>query len=100
MQRARGAVDRLKCCYFVGTDEGLCDKDIRALRLTVFLVVCKRLPPVTSLQLDQRDVLALLVTALALDFSWHENNSEFLKQYFEMFIEYRPIALRCAENGR
>ena len=100
MQRARAAVYRLKCCYLVGTDEGLRDEDIEALGQTVSLVESKRLPPVTSLQLDQRDVLALLDTAQAPDFGWHGDHLEFLKQCFELSLELGQKAPRCAKNGR
>ena len=100
MQRARANVYRLKCCYLVGTDQGLRDEDIGALKQQVSLVERKHLPPVTSLQLDQRDALALLDTSPVPDFGWHGDRSEFLKQCFEMSLELGHKAPRCAENGR
>ena len=50
MQRARAAVYRLKCCYLAGTDQGLRDADIGALRQQVSPVEAStfRLSPVYS----------------------------------------------------
>ena len=100
MQRAGDAVYRLNCCYLVSTHQGLRDEYIEALMQQVSLVERKHRPPVTSLQLDQRDALALLDTSPVPDFGWHGDSSEFLKQCFEMSLELGPKEPRCAENGR